>query len=57
MHEVRACETARNQRKEREMTLDTDKIDDAALAILSLTVIGSGRGSIGTSQTGFLRKA
>ena len=38
MHEVRACETARNQRKEREMTLDTDKIDDAALAILSLTL-------------------
>ncbi|GAW37178.1 hypothetical protein RA2_04254 [Roseovarius sp. A-2] len=37
MHDTPAY-TARNQRKGREMTLDTDKIDDAALAILSLTL-------------------
>jgi len=38
MRDLRACETARNQHKGRGMTLDTDKIDDAALAILSLTL-------------------
>lgn len=32
------ADTVRNQRKGRRMTLDTDKIDDAALAILSLTL-------------------
>jgi hypothetical protein len=41
MHEVRArrhCAQARPNPEEGEMALDTDKIDDAALAILSLTL-------------------
>jgi len=43
-----------------ELNLDTDKLDDAALAILSLTLHDSNRvwkGSIGPSATGCTRRA
>jgi hypothetical protein len=38
MHDTGVAKLARKQTKDAGMTLDTDKIDDAALAILSLTL-------------------